>query len=132
MKLSDYVLQTLVASGARHVFFVPGGAAMHLNDSLGERLGLLTPPISTEQAAAIAAEAWAKVTNDLAVCMTTAGPGATNAVTGASRERGSIRPRSFFFRGRQRADLKGKSGLRMLGVQEIDIVSIVSPSRSTP
>ena len=127
MKLSDYVLQTLVASGARHVFFVPGGAAMHLNDSLGRTPGLAYTANLHEQAAAIAAEAWAKVTNDLAVCMTTAGPGATNAVTGLAGAWLDSSPVIFLSGQVKRADLKGKSGLRMLGVQEIDIVSIVSP-----
>jgi acetolactate synthase I/II/III large subunit len=127
MKLSDYVLQTLVASGARHVFFVPGGAAMHLNDSLGRTPGLAYTANLHEQAAAIAAEAWAKVTNDLAVCMTTAGPGATNAVTGLAGAWLDSSPVVFLSGQVKRADLKGKSGLRMLGVQEIDIVSVVSP-----
>ena len=126
MKLSDYVLQTLVANGARHVFFVPGGAAMHLNDSLGRTPGLAYTATLHEQAAAIAAEAWAKVTNDLAVCMTTAGPGGTNAITGLAGAWLDSSPVVFLSGQVKRADLKGKSGLRMLGVQEIDIVSIVS------
>jgi acetolactate synthase-1/2/3 large subunit len=127
MKLSDYVLQTLVANGARHVFFVPGGAAMHLNDSLGRTPGVGYTATLHEQAAAIAAEAWAKVTNDLAVCMTTAGPGGTNAITGLAGAWLDSSPVVFLSGQVKRADLKGKSGLRMLGVQEIDIVSVVSP-----
>jgi len=127
MKLSDYVLQTLAANGVRHAFFVPGGAAMHLNDSLGRTSGLAYTANLHEQAAAICAEAWAKVTNDLAVCMTTAGPGATNAITGLAGAWLDSSPVIFLSGQVKRADLKGKSGLRMLGVQEIDIVSIVSP-----
>jgi len=127
MKLSDYVFQTLAVNGVRHVFFVPGGAAMHLNDSLGRTPGLGYTANLHEQAAAIAAEAWAKVTNDLAVCMTTAGPGGTNAITGLAGAWLDSSPVVFLSGQVKRADLKGKSGLRMLGVQEIDIVSIVSP-----
>jgi len=126
MKLSDHVLQTLAANGVRHVFFVPGGAAMHLNDSLGRTPGVAYTATLHEQAAAIAAEAWAKVTNDLAVCMTTAGPGGTNAITGLVGAWLDSSPVVFLSGQVKRADLKGKSGLRMLGVQEIDIVSIVS------
>src|SRR5262245_6714387 len=126
MKLSDYVVQTLAAKGARHVFFVPGGAAMHLNDSLGSAPGVTYTANLHEQAAAIAAEAWAKVTNDLAVCMTTAGPGATNAITGLAGAWLDSSAVVFLSGQVKRADLKGRSGLRMLGVQEIDIVSIVS------
>src|SRR5215470_14476635 len=127
MKLSDYVLQALAANGVRHVFFVPGGAAMHLNDSLVRTPGLGYTANLHEQAAAIAAEAWAKVTNDLAVCMTTAGPGGTNAITGLAGAWLDSSPVVFLSGQVKRADLKGKSGVRMLGVQEIDIVSMVSP-----
>ena len=36
MKLSDYLISAIAERGGRHVFFVPGGAAMHLNNSLAE------------------------------------------------------------------------------------------------
>ena len=35
MKLSDYVMQVVAAEGVKPVFMLPGGGAMHLNDSLG-------------------------------------------------------------------------------------------------
>ena len=35
VKLSDYVAQFLVDQGVKHVFMLVGGAAMHLNDSIG-------------------------------------------------------------------------------------------------
>ena len=125
MKLSSYLLETLASHGARHVFFVPGGAAMHLNDSLGRSPTLAYTANLHEQASAVAAEAWAKVTNDIGVCMTTAGPGATNAVTGVAAAWLDSSPVIFISGQVKRADLKGDTGLRMLGVQEVDIVSIV-------
>ena len=36
MKLSDYVIQFVAEQGVKHVFMLPGGGAMHLNDSLGQ------------------------------------------------------------------------------------------------
>ena len=36
MKLSDYVMRFIADQGVRHVFMLPGGGAMHLNDSLGQ------------------------------------------------------------------------------------------------
>jgi acetolactate synthase I/II/III large subunit len=125
MRLSDYVLERLASAGARHVFFVPGGAAMHLNDSLGQVRGLRYTSNLHEQASAVAAEAWTKVTNELGVCMTTVGPGATNAVTGVAAAWLDSSPVVFVSGQVKRADLKADSGLRMLGVQELDIVSIV-------
>ena len=35
MKLSDYVFEYISSLGVKHVFMLPGGGAMHLNDSLG-------------------------------------------------------------------------------------------------
>jgi acetolactate synthase-1/2/3 large subunit len=125
VKLSNYVIQTLEKLGIRHVFFLPGGAAMHLNDSLG-RSQILQPVCNLhEQACAIAAEAYAKVTEGFGACMVTAGPGSTNAVTGvASCWLDSI-PCIFVSGQVKSPDLKRDSGLRQLGVQEIGIVEIV-------
>ena len=36
MKLSDYVINFIENTGVGHVFMIPGGGAMHLNDSLGK------------------------------------------------------------------------------------------------
>ena len=36
MKLSDFVIQRIYKAGVKHVFMLPGGGAMHLNDSLGK------------------------------------------------------------------------------------------------
>ena len=35
IKVSDYVIKKLEETGAKHMFMLPGGGAMHLNDSLG-------------------------------------------------------------------------------------------------
>ncbi len=127
MKLSDYVMQFVAAQGVRHVFMLPGGGAMHLNESLGRCEGLEFVSNLHEQAAAIAAEAYAKVTNGLGVALVTSGPGGTNALTGfASAWLDSV-PCLMISGQVKRADLKRDSGVRMLGVQEIDIVSIVEP-----
>ena len=58
IKLSDYVFAFLKAKGIRHAFMLPGGGAMHLDDSLG-RSGIAYTCFLHEQAAAIAAEAYA-------------------------------------------------------------------------
>jgi len=67
-----------------HFFMLPGGGAMHLNDSVGRCDGLQFVSVQHEQAGAIAAEAYARVTNNLGVAMVTSGPGGTNAVTGVA------------------------------------------------
>ena len=127
VKLSDWVFNFVAALGVRHVFQVTGGGAMHLNDSLGQCRGLEYVCTLHEQAAAMAAESYAKVTNDLGVCLVTAGPGGTNALTGVAGAWLDSTPMLVISGQVKRADLKGSSGVRQMGVQEVDIVSMASP-----
>lgn len=126
MKLSDYVIQFIADQGVRHVFMLPGGGAMHLVDSLGRCKNIEYVCNLHEQACAIAAEAYARVTNNLGVALVTTGPGGTNTVTGVAAAWQDSTPCLFISGQVKRADMKGDSGVRQLGVQEIDIVSIVS------
>lgn len=82
MKLSDWVAEQLVTHGIRDVFMLTGGGAMHLNHSMGTRSGLTTTFCHHEQALSMAAEAYYRLTNRLAVVNVTSGPGGTNAITG--------------------------------------------------
>ena len=126
MKLSDYVIEFVADLGVRHVFMLTGGGAMHLNDSVGacDRIEFVCN--LHEQAASMAAETYGKVTGDVGVCLVTTGPGGTNAVTGVAGAWLDSTPALFISGQVKRADLKGTSGVRQVGVQEVDIVSIVS------
>jgi acetolactate synthase-1/2/3 large subunit len=132
MKLSDYVVHFISEQGVKHVFLVVGGGAMHLNQSLGAETALEPVCNSHEQASAIGAEAYAKVTSHLGVCMVTTGPGGTNAVTGVAGAWLDSTP-TLFVSGQVKRpdrmfDKDGRPlGMRQFGVQEVDIVSIVKP-----
>lgn len=132
MKLSDYVVRFIADRGVKHVFLVTGGGAMHLNHSLGAEPTIQPVCNSHEQASAICAEAYSKATNHLGVCMVTTGPGGTNAVTGVAGAWLDSTP-TIFISGQVKRpdrmfDAEGKPlGMRQLGVQEVDIVSIVKP-----
>lgn len=82
IRLSDYVVSTLASRGIRHVFMVTGGAAMHLNDAFGRESGIQKVYCDHEQSCAMAAESYFRVSNRIAAVNVTAGPGATNAITG--------------------------------------------------
>lgn len=125
VKLSDYVMQFLAEKGVSHVYMLSGGGAMHLDDSLGGCAGLQYVCNLHEQGCAIAAEAHARVTNHLSATLVTTGPGGTNTVTGVAAAWLDSTPVLFISGQVKRADLKHDSGVRILGVQEIDIVSIV-------
>ncbi len=126
VKLSDWVFRFVADLGVRHVFELTGGGAMHLNDSLGTS-GLEYVCTLHEQAAAMAAESYAKVANDIAVCLVTTGPGGTNALTGVTGAWLDSTPMLVISGQVKRADLKGATGVRQMGVQEVDIVSMAAP-----
>src|ERR1035437_8176178 len=126
-KLSDYVMRFVAGQGVKHVFLVVGGGAMHLNDSLSRCKEIEFVCNLHEQASAIAAENYSKATNHLGVALVTTGPGGTNAVTGVAGAWLDSTPCLFISGQVKRADLAGSLGVRNLGVQEVDIVSIVRP-----
>lgn len=81
-RVSDQVADWLVEHGVDQVFSVTGGGAMFLNHALGDHKGLNCLFMHHEQACAMAAEGYARVTNKPAVVMVTTGPGAINAMNG--------------------------------------------------
>jgi len=125
VKLSDYVIQFIANQGVKHVFMVPGGGAMHLNDSLGRHENIDFVCNLHEQASAIAAEAYARITNHLGVALVTTGPGGTNAITGVAGAWLESTPCLIISGQVKRADMKGNLPVRQVGPQELDIVSIV-------
>lgn len=127
MKLSDYVIQYLEQLQIRHMFMLPGGGAMHLNDSLGKSRKIQYVVCLHEQACAIAAEAYARVTNQPGLLMVTTGPGGTNAITGVTAAYIESTPMIILSGQVKRADQIQGQGIRQQGMQEVDILSIVTP-----
>ena len=82
IKVSDYISNFLYNNGVKDIFTVVGGGAMYLNDSFGHNKNLHCTYFHHEQAASMAAEAYARVNNEIAAVCVTSGPGATNAITG--------------------------------------------------
>lgn len=106
---------------------------MHLNASLAAEKRITPICNSHEQASAMCAESYAKAVNGLGVALVTTGPGGTNAVTGVAGAWLDSTPTIFLSGQVKRPDrmfdaVTGKPlGMRQLGVQEVDIVSIVKP-----
>jgi acetolactate synthase-1/2/3 large subunit len=126
MRVADYILETIAQQGVKDMFFLPGGGAMHLNNALLKNKNLRAVSMLHEQGAAIAAEGYARTSGKFGACMVTSGPGATNAITGLAGAWFESTPVVVVSGQVKRADLKGSSGLRQLGTQELDIVSMVS------
>lgn len=127
MKVSDFIFDYIESLGVKHVFYLPGGGAMHLDDSLGHHEGLTPICMLHEQPCSIAAEAYARISEGFGVCVVTSGPGATNAITGLAGAWLDATPVIFLSGQAKRADLVNGQGIRQFGIQEIGIVDIVKP-----
>ena len=122
-KLSDYMADFLMNEGITQVFEVVGGGAIHMDDAFGHKEGLHVTYHHHEQAAAIAAEAYARVLNKPAAVCVTSGPGATNALTGCLCAYMGSMP-MLIFSGQVRYPLTVEAlqlDLRTNGEQEVDI-----------
>ncbi|MDN6857493.1 thiamine pyrophosphate-binding protein [Pseudomonas sp. CAN2814] len=126
-RVADYIADFIAGQGVGHVFLLPGGGAMHLNDAVGKHPQLEVVACHHEQAAAIAAEAYCRINENLGVAMVTTGPGATNAVTAVAGAWIESVPLLLVSGQVKRADLLRGAPLRQKGVQEVDIVSVVKP-----
>lgn len=126
VRLADYVVDFIAQQGVKHIFLVPGGGAMHLNDALAQSQEVTFIPNHHEQACTIAAEAYARVNGHMGVAMLTTGPGATNGITGVVGAWIESVPMMVISGQVKRADLAMKSAVRQKGVQGVDIVSMIS------
>ncbi|HTA17151.1 MAG TPA: thiamine pyrophosphate-binding protein, partial [bacterium] len=131
VKISDYIAQRLArVHGVRQVFLVTGGGSMHLNDALTKVDGMDYFCCHHEQACAIAAEGYARVSGRLAVVNVTSGPGGTNALTGVLGQWTDSAP-ALYLSGqiKQETSIYWQPAvpLRQLGDQEADIMRIVRP-----
>lgn len=124
LKVSDYIIQFLADLKIDKIFYISGGGAMHLNDSLGRHPQMEGVCMLHEQGAAIAAEAYARVHEGYGACLVTSGPGGTNALTGLAGAYMDSIP-VFFISGQVKRDDLRTPGLRQFGIQEVDILSMV-------
>ncbi|MDD2762744.1 MAG: thiamine pyrophosphate-binding protein [Opitutaceae bacterium] len=129
MKLSDYAVDFLIRHGLRRIFLLPGGGCMHLTDAVGKRPELDYVCCLHEQACAFAAEAYGEYTNAFGCALVTAGPGGTNAITGAACAWIESSPCLFLSGQAKRTDLISSQPLpvRSMGQQEVDIAAMVRP-----
>ena len=129
IKVAEYISQFLVNHGIKDCFMVTGGGAMHLDDALGHQDGLHCIFNHHEQACAIAAEGYTRMTGKLAAVCVTSGPGGTNAITGVMGGWLDSIP-MFVISGQVKRETTIWScpelGLRQLGDQEFDIIHSVS------
>ena len=128
MKLSDYMVEFFEKEKLKDIFMVSGGGCMHLVNSFGKSEKIHYWCTHHEQAAAMAAEGYAKQKNDIGVVLTTSGPGATNTITGVLDCYQDSIPVIFISGQAKRKQTVYNAeidGLRQFGVQEANIIPIV-------
>ena len=129
MKLSDYIVGQLADWGVRHIFLVTGGGAMHLNDSIGHEARIQYVCNHHEQASAMAAEAYARISGQPGVVNVTTGPGGINALNGVFGAWTDSVP-MLVISGQVKRETCMRAqkitGLRQLGDQEADIVAMAA------
>jgi pyruvate oxidase len=91
--VADKIVEQLAAYGVKRIFGIPGHSNLPLTDAIRRHPSIELVLTRHEGAAAFMASAHAKLTGELGVCMSIAGPGATNMITGvvdASTDRAPV------------------------------------------
>jgi acetolactate synthase-1/2/3 large subunit len=120
LKGTDIFLKCLKEEGVEVIFGYPGGSALPIYDALYQS-DIRHVLVRHEQGAAHAADAYARVTGKVGVCLATSGPGATNLVTGIANAYMDSIP-MVAFTGQVSVPLIGKDAF-----QEVDITGITLP-----
>lgn len=128
-RVADIIAEELVKAGIQHVFMVTGGGAMHLNDAIGRQPKIQPVFNHHEQACAMAAEAYTRLSGQTAALNVTTGPGGINALNGVHGAfTDSIA--MVVISGQVKRETLARNhspNLRQLGDQEVDIVSMARP-----
>ena len=130
MRVADWIMKRLADEGLRHMFLLPGGGAMYLNDALACEPRITPVPCHHEQACGIAAEAYGRTgysdNPGFGVALVTTGPGATNMITPVAGAWIDSIPMMVLSGQVKRADRLAGRPLRQGGVQEVDVIPMVS------
>jgi acetolactate synthase-1/2/3 large subunit len=118
---AEALLESLKKEGVQHIFGYPGGKVLPIYDALYKEKHLQHILTRHEQAAAHAADGYARVSGKVGVCLATSGPGATNLVTGIA---------TAFMDSIPMVAITGQAATNQIGTdsfQEADITGITQP-----
>lgn len=130
MRVADYIADYIASDDriSNDIFLVSGGGCMHLIDAVRVNPKLQYICNHHEQASAIAAEGYTRLSNKVGVSYVTTGPGGTNAITGVMGAWVDSIP-ILIISGQVKTEITHCENkcLRQLGDQEINIIDIVKP-----
>ena len=127
MTNAEYLAQFLEERDVTHVFHLIGGMTTPMADAIARRGKTRLVTMHHEQAAAFAAEGWARMRGTPGAAMATSGPGATNLITGIASCYFDSVPCVFITGQVNRDEQKGERHIRQGGFQETDICEVVRP-----
>ncbi len=127
MKVATYIAKFLKIKKINTVFTLQGGTISRILDSIHLEGGIKIVSMHHEQSAAMAADAYSRITNKPGIALATSGPGATNLLTGIGNCYFDSVPAIFITGQVNIAEQKGDSHTRQLGFQETDIVNMARP-----
>lgn len=124
MNCSEYLVEFLVRHGVTDIFGYPGGYIIPFMDALRDRNEITVHLCYSEQGCSFAANGYARVSGKLGVYFTTSGPGAVNALGGLTDAWFDSIPVMGICGNVPINEMRGFSGIRQYGFQEMDIVSM--------
>ncbi len=124
MNCSEYLVDFLIKKGVTDVFGYSGGYIVPFMDALNSRNEINVHVCYNEQGCAFAANGYARLGGKLGVYFTTSGPGAVNGFGGLADAWFDSIPIMGICGNVPNTELKGYSGIRQYGFQEMDIVSM--------
>ncbi len=126
IKTSDYIASFLKKNNIDNAFLMSGGKIMYLLDSI-RKSGINYICNYHEQASTMAAESYAKLKNNIGLAIVSGGSAASNAITGVAGAWIDSTPLLVISGQSYKDQTIENSGLRQLGVHELNIVDIVRP-----
>lgn len=125
MNCSEYLVDFLIEKGVTDVFGYAGGYIVPFMDALYKRQNEIKIHVCyNEQGCAFAAVGYARTSGNLGVYFTTSGPGAVNGLGGLADAWFDSIPIMGICGNVPLNEMRGFSGIRQVGFQEMDLVSM--------
>lgn len=130
IRVADYIARFISDElNIKDIFMLSGAGSMHLTDGVACNPKIRAICVHHEQSASMALEAYARANENFAVGYFSTGPAALNALTGLGGAWQDSVPCLFISGNVKRSNCshtEGVPGLRQFGVQELDIIPVVS------
>lgn len=123
MNVAEVLVKALELNGVKYIFGIPGGAIEDFNNAVYKNDNIQPIVTKSESGASYMADGYARVSNQLGVCFSTAGPGASNLITGLATAYVDGIP-IVSLTGQVATSLFGKGAFQESGDEGVNIVSI--------